>query len=202
MITYYPELIPLDPICSAALRCFTVNGFHGTSIRQIAAEAELSVPGIYHHYPSKSAILEKISDTAMVELLKASRRALASGTNTLEQFEQLVSCLIQFHATYQDIAFVSYSEIRSLPPEEREHHLEQRRQEQALITGIVVQGAAEGLFTTSVPHHAARAITNICMGVSQWYRPGGTESVEDLIGIFTTICLDTVGYRSGGRPAA
>ena len=40
-----PHTMPIDPICLAALRCFAVSGFHGTSIRQIAAEAALADNG-------------------------------------------------------------------------------------------------------------------------------------------------------------
>ena len=82
--------MPIDPICLAALRCFAVSGFHGTSIRQIAAEAGLSVPGLYHHYPSKGAILVALCEAAMRELLTASRAAIAAGSTTLERFERLV----------------------------------------------------------------------------------------------------------------
>lgn len=186
--------LSLDPVCAAALRCFVVNGFHGTSIRQIAAEANLSVPGIYHHYPSKSAILEQLCTISMDSLLSALHHTLRTEGTTIERFEHLVSCLIEFHAEYQDLAFVTYSEIRSLPPEARETHLRQRREVQALVTELVEQGVAEGVFGTAHPRPAARAITNICLGVAQWYRPDGSLSVDTTVEVVTEICRDTVAY--------
>ncbi len=177
---YLPAELKVDPICAAALRCFVVSGFHGTTIRQIAAEAGLSVPGIDHHYESKSAILVALCELAMDQLLQASRLAVASGTTTLERFEHLTSCLIQFHAEYGEIAFVTYSEIRSLPPEAREEHLQARRDEQALVTEVVERGVAESIFATQNPTEAARAISTLCLGLSQWYRPGGPMSVTEL----------------------
>lgn len=189
---YIPADLKIDQISAAALRCFTVSGFHGTTIRQIAAEAGLSVPGIYHHYESKSAILVALCELAMDELLKASRQAVASGTNTLERFEHLTSCLIQFHAEYGEIAFVAYSEIRSLPPAAREEHLEARRQEQALVTEVVERGVAEGIFATQNPVEAARAISTLCLGLSQWYHPNGPMPVSELVDVYLEICKDTV----------
>lgn len=189
---YLSAELKIDQICAAALRCFVVSGFHGTTIRQIAAEAGLSVPGVYHHYQSKSAILVALCELAMDELLTASRQAVASGTTTLERFERLATCLIQFHAEYGEIAFVSYSEIRSLPSEAREAHLQARRDEQALVTEVVEQGVAEGIFATHHPLEAARAISTLCLGISQWYRPGGPMSVPELVEVYLEICKDTV----------
>ncbi|NED61333.1 helix-turn-helix transcriptional regulator, partial [Streptomyces sp. SID10244] len=50
-----PELpVPL----AAALAAFAEQGYHGTSVREIASRANLSVPGLYHHYPSKQSLLQ------------------------------------------------------------------------------------------------------------------------------------------------
>ena len=189
-----PHTMPIDPICLAALRCFAVSGFHGTSIRQIAAEAGLSVPGLYHHYPSKGAILIALCEAAMHELLTASRAAIAAGSTTLERFERLVACLVRFHAEYGEIAFVTYSEIRSLPDDARERHLQARRDEQALVTELVEQGVAEGIFVAPHPREAARAVSTLCLGVSQWYRADGSMSVPELVDVYLEICKDTVRF--------
>ena len=193
MSAKYPaQRFSLDPIGRAALKCFARSGFHGTSIRQIAAEAGLSVPGIYHHYPSKDAILVALCDQAMHDLLAASYSAVRTGNTTLERFECLIGYLVQFHAEYGDMAFVTYSEIRSLPEEARERHLQQRREEQAIITDIVERGVEEGIFTTRHPREAARAITTLCLGISQWYRTEGPMPVTELVEIYLDLCKDTV----------
>ncbi|NLA65491.1 MAG: TetR/AcrR family transcriptional regulator, partial [Leucobacter sp.] len=159
--------------------------------RQIAAEAGLSVPGLYHHYESKGAILEALCELAMDELLTASRRAMQAGTTTLERFDHLISCLVQFHAEHGDIAFVTYSEIRSLPDDARERHLQARREEQAMVTGLVEQGVAEGLFATPHPRESALAIGTLCVGISQWYRADGPLTVPELIDVYLDLCKDT-----------
>jgi AcrR family transcriptional regulator len=43
-------------IVHAACRLFLQNGFHGTSMRQIAQEAGIAVSGIYNHFASKEDI--------------------------------------------------------------------------------------------------------------------------------------------------
>jgi AcrR family transcriptional regulator len=49
-----------DQILHAAFRLFAANGFHGTSMRQIAQEVGIAVGGIYNHFASKEAIYDAI----------------------------------------------------------------------------------------------------------------------------------------------
>src|SRR5215217_9712840 len=44
----------------AAIRLFLEQGYHATSMRQIADRAELALGGIYNHFSSKDEIFEAI----------------------------------------------------------------------------------------------------------------------------------------------
>ena len=46
----------------AALTLFSSRGFGATSMRHIADEAGLSVGNVYHHFPSKEAIFQRLLD--------------------------------------------------------------------------------------------------------------------------------------------
>lgn len=190
----FPQAIVFDACLSAALRCFEQNGFHGTSIRQIASAAGLSVPGLYHHYPSKAALLERLCEVSMEELHEALTKARDSATSALDRFDSIVACLLEFHASYGPVAFVTYSEIRSLQPEPREAHIESRRRVEQYVIDAVTDGITEGVFAADEPRHVARAITHICLGVAQWYRPGGANSVAEIVEIYTGICRDTARF--------
>lgn len=187
-----PDKLPMPPVVQAALGCFAVNGYHGTTIRQIATAAGLSVPGVYHYFPSKHDILVSICDVAMTELLGASERAIAeAGDSLLDRYDALVECLVQFHADFADVAFVSFSEIRSLQGEARERHLDHRRQQQDLIYDLVDQGVAAGIFATPDSHHVARAVSSICLGISRWYRPDGVMTLDEVCEVHVRICRNT-----------
>ncbi len=47
-------------IIQAATRLFTQQGYHGTSMRQVAREAGIALGGIYNHFPSKEALFVAI----------------------------------------------------------------------------------------------------------------------------------------------
>src|SRR3981189_2443761 len=56
-----------DQILSAAAKCFVENGFHGSSMAELAKRAGMSVGHIYHYFDSKDAIIEAIVDKDIEE---------------------------------------------------------------------------------------------------------------------------------------
>ena len=51
-----------DQILTAAMKCFGENGFHASSMAELAKRAGMSVGHIYHYFESKDAIIEAIVD--------------------------------------------------------------------------------------------------------------------------------------------
>jgi AcrR family transcriptional regulator len=49
-------------ILAAAQRCFARSGFHGTSMQEICAEANMSPGNLYRYFPSKEAIIAGICE--------------------------------------------------------------------------------------------------------------------------------------------
>jgi len=49
-------------ILAAAKRCFSRSGFHGTSMQEICAEAQMSPGSLYRYFPSKEAIIAGIAE--------------------------------------------------------------------------------------------------------------------------------------------
>ncbi|MGV8873241.1 MAG: TetR/AcrR family transcriptional regulator [Rhodococcus sp. (in: high G+C Gram-positive bacteria)] len=193
----------LSPALASALNMFVEQGYHGTSVRQIAAGAGLSVPGLYHHFPSKQALLVGIMDASMDELLDRSRAAEAgAGASPTDRFDAVVESLLLFHIHRRDAAFVCSTEIRSLSPANRDAYIAKRDDEQRLLDAIVADGVESDLFDSPHPRDASRAVTTMCVGVATWYRPDGPLSPEDLVAVYLDIAQRTVGAVTGMRSVA
>ena len=137
----------LHPVLQGALRCFALHGYHGTTIRMIAAESGLSVAGVYHHYPSKHAILVAVMDHAMEELWQRSTAADAAAQGgPVDRFINVVTCLLEFHTQRRDEAFIALTEIRSLDPEAWAAHIAKRDRQQRLEAPVVGTHAATCIF--------------------------------------------------------
>lgn len=183
----YSEGTP-PPMLQAALDCFVESGYHGTKIRTVAASVGLSVPGLYHHYPSKHALLVSIVQFAMGDLLGRCESALReAGPSVEERFRLLIECLVLFHAHRSDLAFIASSEIRSLEGAAREEHIAARDRQQRMVDEIIEAGVAAGIFGTEYPHEASLAIVTMCTGVAQWYRLGGEITPEELALRYNTL---------------
>lgn len=173
---------PLPPVLTAALAVFARHGYHGASIRMIAEEAGLSVPGVYHHYRSKQALLAAVVDAAMAEMLAHTGAAVEdAGSCAVTRFDNVVECLARFHMARRDQAFVASSEMRSMSEEVREHHVNQRDTQQKMIEDVVWAGVESGDFASAYPEDAARAVSSLCVSIASWYRPDGPLTADDVV---------------------
>ncbi len=80
--TAHPHL-PRDRILAAALRCFAAKGFHGTSMQEVCAQAEMSPGALYRYFPSKDAIIAAIAEQERENNRKFFQK-LDVSTNVLE----------------------------------------------------------------------------------------------------------------------
>lgn len=182
----YDGPTPLSGILRSALDAFAERGYDATSIRDIAAGAGLSVPGVYHHHASKQQILIALMEVVLQDLLVRTHAALASvdsvaGAGPRERFDAVAECLIRFHMFRRAESFVASTELRSLDPDNRARCVALRDELQHLIATVIAEGCAVGDFATPYPDDAARAVSTLCVGIATWYREDGPLAPEEVV---------------------
>lgn len=184
----------LPRVLAAALSEFAQQGYHGTSIRDIAAAAGLSVPGVYHHYRSKQEILEALLGTIMEDLLWRSRCAVETATpEPGARFDVLVDHLLRYHMVCRREAFVVSNELRSLTGAGRDVVVARRDAQQRMIVDAIEEGRAGGVFSTPIPRDAARGVASLCVGVASWYVETGPLGPDELAGRYLSLARAMVG---------
>ncbi|QSE93188.1 TetR family transcriptional regulator [Rhodococcus pseudokoreensis] len=184
----------LSKVLAAALAAFVEKGYDGASIREIASRAGLSVPGLYHHYPSKQALLVGLTNVVMRDLLDRSRAAVSeAGPTPGERFDAVIESLLRFHMYRREQAFVASRETRSMEPESRQAYIALRDEQQEMLDDIVRDGVAAGHFRTPFPEDASRAVVTMCVAVSTWYREDGPLSPDELVDRYLAIARSAVG---------
>ncbi|NMM92199.1 TetR family transcriptional regulator [Rhodococcus sp. SRB_17] len=186
-----------DPVLAAALAEMVKTGYHGATMREIAKRAQMSVPGLYHHYASKQQMLAEILDQTMAELNARSLAAIDEGKNPVERLAFLVECVTLFHIYRRDQGFIGASEMRSLTADNRLRITESRNYQQWLMTKQLDDGITTGEFRTDRPRQAARAIVVMCVSVAQWYRPSGSQTPEEIARDHVRFALDLVRLIRG-----
>lgn len=168
------------PALKAALACFLRLGYHGASVREIAALAGLSVPGLYHHYPSKQDLLVAIMDLTMTDIHARCVAARDEGRTPVERFRLLVECFALFHSHRRELAFLGVSEMRSLEEPHFTRIVDLRNACQHMVDVEVQAMAEEGAIETPLPADAARAVVSMLVGIANWYRIDGTLTPEEI----------------------
>ncbi|MFC9357685.1 TetR/AcrR family transcriptional regulator [Rhodococcus sp. NPDC057014] len=184
----------LSKVLAAALAAFVEKGYDGASIREIASRAGLSVPGLYHHYPSKQALLVGLTNVVMRDLLDRSRAAVSeAGPTPGDRFDAVIESLLRFHMFRREQAFVASRETRSMEPESRRAYIALRDEQQEMLDDIVRDGVSAGHFRTPFPEDASRAVVTMCVAVSTWYREDGSLSPDELVERYLAIARSAVG---------
>ena len=188
-----------EVIEQAALNAFYLRGYYGTSIRDIAAAAEMTPASLYHHFASKQDILRVVMTQIMQAALKTTRASLLrAGASPDEQLRALMSSWVEFHATRQIEARVGLSELNSLEDEGRRVVIALRDEQELMFREVVLRGAEEGVFHTAHPIEAARAIVNMGTAVATWFRTDGQHSALALSEVYAALACAVV--HSAGPP--
>lgn len=170
----------LDPILEAAARVFVRHGYHAATTRQVAAEAGLSVAGVYHHHASKQVLLVALLDVTMHEITWRLRAARDEAGDPVRSFELMVESLALFHSRRGDLAFLGASEMRAVEEPDRSRVVGLRDEVQHLLDAQVDRCLDAGRFTVTDPRVAARAVATMCTALPSWFRPAGALRPEDV----------------------
>jgi AcrR family transcriptional regulator len=182
-------------ILTAALDLFTEKGYHGSTIRQIADRASVSVPGLYHHFSSKRQLLERLMDDTMDALLAATKQAVAAHQgDPVALLKATVGAHVRFHIDFQRQSFVGNTELRSLVSPARERIVRKRDRQRELFDAAVAAGLRKGAFDTPYPGEAVRAIVTMCTAVANWYRAERALTPEQLVERYCHLSLEIVGH--------
>ncbi len=101
----------------AALELFSKQGFRGSTMRQIADAAGLSVGNLYHHFPSKESIFERLLDDYWQRLLDPDLPlnqvfARASFPEDLEELAAASEQVVEENLRYILLIYVDVIEFR------------------------------------------------------------------------------------------
>ena len=182
-------------LIAAAVEVMAVHGYHGSSVRDIAAAASTSPAILYHHFGSKQELLATLLDRGMDVLVAATEQALdLAADEPAGRLRAVVEAHVRIHLEAQRESLLGNSELRALELGALRLVVAKRDVQQRIFDRVVRDGARRGAFGTPHPQDAARFITAACTAVASWYRPGGPLGPEEIVRRHQEIALDTVRY--------
>ncbi len=130
----------------AAIACFSENGYHSTTIRDVAERAEVSIGLIYQYVGDKEDLLFM----ALQEVLEAYQReiplALEGIGEPLQRLRTAVRTHCRINGDAVDATVLAYRETKSLRRERRNAIKQKELDANALIAACVRDCIESGLF--------------------------------------------------------
>lgn len=197
-----------EEILAAAIRCFALRGFEGTSTREIAREADAKQPLIFYHFSSKVDLYLAAVLYQLDRLREGLDAALAGASDDIDRLERFVQTYYDHFTVYEPGLGVCLRELSGLPdnlPDKiaAAHH----DAATSTLAGIILSGVANGTFRSLDPESCTFAIIGILQGFlrlrhSTRARIGAVEPVQQVLDVYVKGLLTEGAREQRGCVAA
>lgn len=160
-------------ILLTAARVFGREGGAAATLDDVATAMSVSKGVIYYYFRGKEEIYTEIVATAVRESTARLEAIIARGDPPAEMLRAAVSDLVGH--IFDELDRFAMQRGRDIPtgPENRAAIRGLRNRYQRLMRGIVEQGIKAGVFSDRDSTLMTFTLLQACLGVSDWYRPGG-----------------------------
>ena len=169
----------LDSLLAVAVAVFNERGFEATSMDELAARLGVTKSAIYYHVPSKVELLRLALDRALDALFAVTEEPGATTGPAIDRLEHVVRGSVRVLAA--ELPYVTLLlRVRGNSEVERTA-LQRRREFDRIVTGLVRAAEHEGDVRPDVdPAVTSRLLFGTVNSLTEWYRPGGGLSADDL----------------------
>jgi AcrR family transcriptional regulator len=183
---------------ATATRLFRERGFHATSMQDLAQALRMNRGSLYHYIVGKDELLWLILVRAFDLLEARVVPILASGTPPVDRIRGAIREHLRVAADHADELSLIQIELRSLSPEHRAQMIERRNAYEALWRAAISEGIADGSLRDFDVRLAGIGILSACNWFTQWYRPNGSLSVDEVAERFCDLFLTGLATRDDG----
>jgi AcrR family transcriptional regulator len=175
-------------IVAAAAELFAERGFGSTSLEDIAEVLGVTKGALYYHVKNKEEILRLIYLSVLTVAEEPLRHIVESDLPAVEKLHRAIEHHIEVSADRSPAITVFYREHPHLTgPFAREITLRQKDYEH-YFEQIIEEGLAAGAFKAdSDPKIIMFGILGMCHWLSQWYKPVGCYTPQQIATMFTNM---------------
>ena len=181
----------------AARKIIRRQGYHGTSIQDIADALGIRKSSVYHHIKSKQDMLYQILDEALGADTQGIAQIASSNLPPTRKLELALAHHISTLIEHFESVSILYREPNSLEPPYRDIYLPKRKHFERLFRRIIDEGIDVGEFSTADSKITAFAVLGMCNWLVHWYDPEGELSAKEIVERLTALakrmllCVDS-----------
>lgn len=180
--------VQIGLIQDRAAELFARQGFHNTSMAELASSCEMSKPLLYHYYKDKEAILFDVANNYIDQLVRIIRSPETNFPPGEERINALISEFMKEYEDSQSRHIVLIQDVKFLGQEKRDIVIAKQR--------IVVESFTESLIVMSPElgrENLAKPLTMILFGMMNWtftwLRANGPLSYEEMGHLVTKVFI-------------
>lgn len=164
-----------DDVVRTAGRLFAQRGYHGTSMRNLAAELGLLGSSLYSHISSKEDLLVEVVERGASLFQLSADNAVATPGDHVDRLRALVAGHVDVVLDHLDEVRTFLNEAGALDEMHRSRVLAARdRYENAFRVVLAEAGVAD-------PKLGAIFLLSILNALERWYRPSGPIDRRQLV---------------------
>lgn len=189
-----------DEIIRAAADVLRRNGYDATTMKDIAAEVNLTAASLYHHFRNKASLLLAVLEGGLEQIINRLEPIAQSDRPAQERLHEMIALHIASLARNTAVGAAFVFEIKSLmhikvparngrhPHNEetdsfvtrRDEFFERRDYFEKLFRDVVEQGIASGEFRQTDAAIFSKAIMGANNWFGVWYKDGGRLTGQEI----------------------
>lgn len=178
-----------DLILQSACLLFSEQGYHATTIRDIADQCGLLSGSLYAHIRSKEELLYEIADQVADRFLTRLDGVLKAQGSPTERFRYALAAHISVVAEDVHAARVLWHEWKALSPDRRRLIDAKHDAYEQMWGQILQEGVATGEFYSEHLRYARTVTLSVANWLYQWFNPEGSLSAEEVADRLATVLL-------------
>jgi AcrR family transcriptional regulator len=180
----------------AALTLFAERGYHGTSMKDLAAAVGVQAPSLYNHVGSKQELLRDVMLDTSRRVLEEFEEAVAGVADVRERLRRAMHAYVLRHARFQREALIVNRELAALEEPVRTQVRDLRTEHEHRVRALIDEGRRSGMFEVHSAALASFAMLEMAVSVARWFRADGrldAGQVADEYAEFAVRILDGNG---------
>jgi AcrR family transcriptional regulator len=159
-------------ILHAALSAFRENGYHETSLDDIAGRLGMRKTALYYYFPDKDALLYECHRESLAELERMTEESARCCTDAVSRLRHLIRDHVRVMTETLEGSPLAF-EVPALSSRRRARIVAGRDRYERLLRDLVAEGVAAGAFRDVDPQVTVFAMLGAVNWIARWYRPDG-----------------------------
>jgi TetR/AcrR family transcriptional regulator len=168
-----------EALLHEAAAAFNKQGFHGTSLNDIAKKLGVTKAALYTYVPSKEDLLYFCHDWAMDGAFESLEHARGAGGSGLERLRNTLHNYLG-RMLMEEGAFVVLLEENALKPAHAKAIIKRRDEFESAMRAFVTEGIADGSIVPCNEKIAVFLALGALNWVRKWYSPSGAWNAQQI----------------------